>query len=122
MTVKISVQGILTAKVFLDRKEKSIQLQTTAGLNKAALHLQNEVKSSIAGQRTEPTSVDTGRFLNSVDIQVGKNDAKIFSAIPYSKYLEYGTSRIGARKHFRNSKDREKGKVKRILQGKISKI
>jgi len=94
-------------------------MQIQKGLKNAALHLQNEVKQSIAGRKSEPTSVDTGRFLNSIDISVGKNDAVIFTNVHYAKYLEYGTSRIKARRHFNNSKDRNKDKIKNIMKNSI---
>ena len=119
MVVNMTVKGIKKTQVYLNSKKNKINFDTTVGLRKAALFMQGEVKLSIAGHKAEPTSVDTGRFLSSVNVQVGKKDAKIFSKIPYSKYLEFGTSRIRARRHFQNSKDRNKGKVKEILQNSI---
>jgi len=96
-----------------------VKRTSETGLKKAGMHLQNEVKSSIAGRRAEPTSVDTGRFLNSVDMISSKTTATVYSPLEYSKYLEFGTSRITARKHFNNSKDRNKAKIISIIKDNI---
>ena len=79
-----------------------------------------EVKSSIAGQRAEPRSVDTGHFLNSVGL-VDKNklQVSVTSDAEYSKYLEYGTSYIQARRHFGNSLDRNRNAILNIFSSKI---
>ncbi|GAG04133.1 unnamed protein product, partial [marine sediment metagenome] len=79
--------------------------------------------SSIAGQRAEHISVDTGRFLNSVGFQVKKLTGQVFSNLPYAGYLEYGTNfKNSPRKHFRNSASRSKGKIKDIIQKEIKYI
>lgn len=89
-------------------------------MNNAALFMEGEVKSSIAGQRNEPASVDTGRFLNSVsstiEINSGQVQAVVFTMIDYAKYLEYGTSRIPSRRHFGNSLDRNRSKLSTMFQ------
>jgi len=115
MTIKMSVFGVKEARSFLKSKNIQTSKNIAIGINKAAFFLQGEVKSSIAGHRNEPTSVDTGRFLNSVDVSTSKDNASVFTKVPYAKHLEFGTSRIGARKHFANSKDRNKQKVKNII-------
>ena len=83
------------------------------------MFIQGEVKSSIAGQRAEPTSVDTGRFLNSVDVILGKDIGIVFTDVEYAKHLEYGTSKFHARSHFRNTKFRNQDKVKEIIKEEI---
>ena len=120
MSVSIEVSGIPEALKFLNTKEKDIDKGITAGLSKAAVFIQGEVKSSIAGQRAEPTSVDTGRFLNSVDFMVGNDEAVVFTDIDYAKFLEYGTSKFTARPHFRNTKSRNQDKVKDIIKEEIN--
>ena len=109
--------GVSTAINFLNRKRSRLNNDLIpGGLKKASLFLQGEVKESIAARKAEPTSVDTGRFLNSVDFNVGKKNAKVFTLLKYAKFLEFGTSSIRARKHFRNSKDRNKGKIANIIR------
>ena len=122
MSVKIIIIGADEANKMLKDKENKINNEASQALKKATFFMQGEVKSSIAGQRAEPTSVDTGRSLNSVDINVGNKDAIVFSDVEYAKYLEYGTSRIKPRSHFRNSVARNKEKVREILVEDIKKI
>lgn len=120
MAVKVDIQGIEEAARFLKLKKAAVKgLGLPLGLNNAALLLQGEVKESIAGRKAEPASVDTGRLLNSVDFRVGKEDATVFSDVGYSKFIEFGTSRFNARKHFRNSKERNKQKLAEVIDKAI---
>lgn len=119
---KIKIFGIGATQAFLTGKAKEADKLVNTGLNNAALHIQNEVKESIAGRKSEPTSVDTGQFMRTVDFNVGKASAVIFSPMEYAKYLEYGTRRISPRSHFRNTKAREKNKVVQIMRKEIKKI
>ena len=121
MSFKVHISGIPQTKTFFNLKSKSIQAQIQKGLTNAAIFLQGEVKSSIAGKRSEHMSVDTGRFLNSVGINVGKVDAVIYSGLPYADFLEFGTSTFSGRRHFTNSKARNKGKIIQILQSSVNK-
>jgi len=115
----VKIFGIKATQARLLASSIMVKKTSEIGLKKAGMHLQNEVKSSIAGRRPEPTSVDTGRFLNSVDMISTKDSAIVFSDLEYSKYLEYGTSRITARKHFNNSKDRNKTQIISIIKDNI---
>ena len=106
----------------LKRKNKEIEQEVNKSLQKSAFLMQNEVKLSIAGEKAEPTSVDTGRFLNSVDISLSKDQAIVFSDVEYAKHLEYGTSRIRPRKHFRNSLARNKAQIIELMKNDIKNI
>ena len=88
-------------------------------MSKVALYMEAQVKSSIAGHEAETTSVDTGRFLNSVKGTNDETSAVIGTNVEYAEYLEYGTSKITARRHFNNSLDRNKEKIKGFLQREI---
>jgi len=114
--------GVVTAVNVLNSKVSKTFSNISQGLKNAALFMQGEVKSSIAGRRNEPTSVDTGRLLNSVDVNIGKDDAAIFTNLDYGPYIEYGTSRFKARRHFNNSKDRNKTQIKNIINKEIKNI
>lgn len=117
MTLGISIQGIPEAISFLAKKGKQISDGMAKGVTEASKHTLSEVKESIAGRRNEPTSVDTGRFLNSVSInQKGKAEAEVYTPIAYAPYLEWGTSRITARGHFTNTLAREKPKIREIIR------
>ena len=91
------------------------------GLGRAAIFVQGEVKQSIAGNRPEKQSVDTGRFLNSIGVSKTKNDAVVSSELSYARKLEDGFSNFKGRNHFKNTKARTKHKVKEILQKEINK-
>ena len=68
-------------------------------------------------------SVDTGRFLNSVDIKVSNTEGKVFSNLPYAQKLEFGTNfKNSPRKHFRNSASRSHSKIRSIIQKSVNKI
>lgn len=80
------------------------------------------MKQSIAGNRPEKKSVDTGRFLNSVDVNIKQDSAEIFSGIPYARKLEDGTSKFAARNHFKNSAARNKKKVAEVIEKELKNI
>jgi len=119
LTVKITVIGQEEAVKILNKSNKKIMSDVSEGLKKAGFFVQGEVKLSIAGQRAELTSVDTGRFLNSVDVAATKDDAVVYTEIEYAKFLEYGTSKFRPRAHFRNSASRSKEKVKELIKEEI---
>lgn len=107
----------------LNHKNKRLMnLLVPLGLKNAAFHVHGEVKESIAGRRAEPTSVDTGRFLNSVDIKPLKDGAMIFSPLSYAKFLEFGTSRFSARHHFGNTEKRTRQKVRSLINNEVKKL
>ena len=122
MSVGVNVVGLTAANAYLKKKKLQVSAQEKLGIRQAAIHVQGEVKMSIAGQRSETKSVDTGRFLNSVDIVSGDEDAIIFSDLSYSKGLEFGYGSLKPRLHFNNTKSRTKQKVVEIIQNNINKI
>jgi len=122
MSVKITIEGVQKAKTFLNLKNVKTHLMINKAMVKAGTHMDKEVKSSIAGQRAEPTSVDTGNFLRSVTFKSFSDSAVIYSDVSYAEFLEYGTSRINARRHFNNSKNRNKQKIAKIIHDEVKKI
>lgn len=121
MTVRINIVGIDRTNRFLKNRNKDVSNGMQRGIKKAIFHVQNEVKLSIAGRKSEPRSVDTGKFLSSVEAQAKENEGSVFSDLEYAKYLEHGTSGRVARKHFGNTAAREKDKVKQIIKTEIKK-
>lgn len=114
--MKITVVNKAEVLAFLENLKKAKLTGAQNALFKAGTFVQGEVKSSIAGQRGELTSVDTGRFLNSVDVQTkDKETISVYSDIAYAKFLEYGTSKLEARNHFRNTAKRIKIEIKKII-------
>src|SRR3990167_4027620 len=108
MTVTVNIKGVKEVQQMLERKRRQIDQNADVGINKATFFIQGEVKSSIAGQRAEPTSVDTGRFLNSIDVETRGNTGRVFTDVEYSKILEFGGTNRKPRKHFTNTVFRNK--------------
>ena len=118
--MSIEVLGIPELKKFMNQKSKEATIGMTKGVAKASIYVQGEVKLSIAGKKAETQSVDTGRFLNSVGIRFKDKSATVYSDLSYARKLEYGTNfKNSPRKHFRNSADRSKDKVRSILNKEI---
>jgi len=121
--ISIDIKGLVSTSAYLNKKKIGVGQKLKKGLFNSAVFLQGEVKLSIAGKKAEYQSVDTGRFLNSVDFKSSKEDASVFSNLPYAQKLEYGTNfKNSPRKHFRNSAARSKPKIKDILQKEINLI
>jgi len=121
--ISIDIKGLVGASNYLKGKKVGVGQKVKKGLLKSAIFLQGEVKLSIAGKKAEYQSVDTGRFLNSVDFKSSNDKASVFSGLPYAQKLEYGTNfKNSPRKHFRNSADRSKPRIKAILQKEINSI
>lgn len=123
MAVQVKIIGLQKVNKKLNQTIKTIQNKTDSAMNKAGFYMVGEVKQSIAGNRAEPQSVDTGRFLNSVSLKrPNRLTAVIESNVKYAKYLEFGTSRIKARKHFNNSLNNNRKKIKDFLQKALPRI
>ena len=90
-----------------DQKER-----INKAIHNAGFMVEGEVKMSIAGQLSEPRSVDTGHFMGTVGTDtIQEYVAFVYSPVDYSKYLEYGTSRFEGRHHFRNSFQRKRSEI-----------
>jgi|TARA_Y100000310_G_C20689869_1_gene821526 HK97 gp10 family phage protein len=113
--IKVEVLGISKALLMIKAEQLLINAATEIGIAKGINHVKEEVEASIEGKRAEPRSVDTGKFLSSVDINIKGFKADVTSNVPYAKYLEFGTSRRAPRRHFGNTIKREEKKVNRIL-------
>ena len=110
--------------------EKSVESSADLGVINAGAFIEDEVKESIAGNRAEPQSVDTGLLLNSIEfVKTGNAEGKVEpKSKTYSEggntqevatHLEYGTSKITARRHFRNTEARNANKVRDIIDKAI---
>ena len=112
----IKVMGINNVMNYLSNIKENINSQVKENLVKVGLHMQAEVVDSIAGKKAEPQSVDTGTFMRSVSSKVEGSSAIVFSNVEYAKYLEYGTSKMAPRSHFRNSLARNRNKILNIFK------
>lgn len=119
---KIEISGKDDALKYLSSKKRKIDENADAGVNKATIYLQGKIKESIARGVNAPVTVDTGRFLNSIDIASKKSEGYVFTDVPYAPFLEYGTSKIAPRPHFRNTQAKENNKVQKIIQEEVNNI
>lgn len=126
MTVKVEVKGVPEVMKRLNRISDATRKEVLAGIDYAGQIGRNEVMDSIAGRGNELRSVDTGRFLNSVETHsfIEGNDAgvEIFSKVEYAEHLEYGTTTMKPRRHFRNSRDRIAPKIREKILERIQKV
>lgn len=105
----IKVKGIKQLLRNIEVKRGEIERRARESLLKAGFFLEGEIKQSIAGRRAEPESVDTGRFMGSVHTtRTGPYVVLVSSEVFYGPFLEYGTVKMTARGHFRNSAARNR--------------
>jgi len=129
--VDIHMTGMSMVMHRLRSAQKEVESSADLGVIKAGGHVQEEVKESIAGRRAEPKSVDTGLLGNSIVVnKIKKAEVKVeprgdtypgtsTTTKEVATHLEYGTSKINPRRHFRNTEARTKGEVKGIIQKEI---
>ena len=91
--INIKVEGLDEIKKSMSKNKKELLIKADKGITRASLLLLRDIKESIAGRKSEPKSVDTGRFLNSITFRkLAPLQAKVFSNAEYASILEYGTS------------------------------
>jgi len=123
MKVNINVIGVPELIKSMQEKQDKIKAILPESVRDATLFMHGKVKESIAHGTNAPVTVDTGRFLNSIDFDTtGTNEAKVFTDLDYAKFLEYGTSKMEARPHFRNTTFVNQNKVKEDFNAKIKQI
>ena len=117
---QFSIEVLGVAETFRMLKQKGFDITKGANIGciQAGALLEEEIKESIAGHRTEPRSVDTGEFINSVSVKPIKDgQVAVYSDVIQAIFMEYGTSKgIEPRMHFRNSLARNKDNIIDILR------
>ena len=104
MNKKMSMNMTFHVKVpKLNNLSSNVRNRLQEELRSSAILLTNEVKESINGARAEPRSFKTGNFLNSVAFIEAPLMFTVYSDVEYAGFLEYGTTSMEAREHFRNS-------------------
>ena len=122
-TVSVEIKGVSETIANIIKLGQNVNQGADVGTFLAANYLQNEVQESIIGNRAEPRSVKTGNFANSINLTKLKDkEFQVSTDVEYSKHLEYGTSKMAPRSHFRNSLARSKQKMKEIVQSEISRV
>ena len=121
MAVSITVTGVDDVKKYLKDKRFTVNNVISKSMQEIDALMINEIQNSIQGNKSEPKSVDTGAFLNSIFGEATSTSASVNSSVEYAKYLEFGTSKIEARSHFRNSFNRRLKDCQNILDNAIKK-
>lgn len=116
--------GVPNAIAFITKKRLLVKnVGIPVGLLRGANELKEEVEASIRGQRAELRSVDTGAFVGQIEIATSStNTVSVLSPLTYPKYLEFGTSRIPARRHFRNSLARKRNQIVDDVRKSVRKV
>ncbi len=122
MVLKIDIKGVSEVKAFLKKKDRNTNNQIMKALVDSKNLMIAEVSDSIAGRKQESASVDTGRFLGSIEGRTSGFTATIISNVEYAKFLEFGTSKISPRRHFRNSLSRNRNNIIKIFSSRIKRI
>jgi len=110
-TIKFEVLGVKNVIDKLNNSKKIYEEDLEKAMQQIALFETKNVKQSIAGQKEEDPSVDTGKFLNSVGYEYNETGARVYSNVEYAKFLEYGTTKFKERRHFRNTLARDRPKI-----------
>lgn len=119
--MSFKIFGLQKANLYLKNSKAGVKRGTSKAMNTISLFMEDEVRQSITGHRAEIKSVDTGNFSARLFSRSNSDSAMIKDGTSYGKYLEYGTSRLGERRHFRNSLARNKNKIKDYLNSQIKK-
>lgn len=103
----IQVQNDHTAEVLAKLK---------AGIRQALEESGNIIENAAADR----APVDTGRLKNSITHQVtGDTEVQIGSAVEYAKYVECGTSRMGAKPYLKPAATESVGKVEQAFKNAL---
>ena len=113
--VQFDIKGISSVVKQLNAANHKIEFGADFGVVRAATFITEEVQESIAGNRVETKSVDTGALVKSIDVaKLGKAKAKVYPKKDVYKnsntntqmvafILEHGSSKILPRRHFKNT-------------------
>jgi len=117
--VNVEIKGVAEAVKLIRDKGKDIVDGKDAKTLQATNFLQQEIQESITGNRVEIKRVDTGNYANSITIDKIKNlNYIIYTDVDYAKAVEYGTFKMDAGYHWRNTLARNKEKVIQIIKSK----
>jgi len=75
----------------------------------------NTYKHIAAGPGEAPNT-DTGRLVNSIQVEVKQNDVYVGSSLGYAPDLEFGTSKMAARPWLNPALESNKDKIKKLMK------
>lgn len=119
----IAVTGVKQVAKIIENKKKKAIVNSDNALNKFSQILAGKVTESIFRGTNAPKAIDTGAYGRSINAKkVNVAEYKISDGVQYGKYVEYGTSRMPARPHFRNTLKKEKRNITQAIQTAIRKL
>ena len=114
--------GVKTAMISIKKSVKMAVNASEDGVKEATLYAEGQIKESIAHGKNAAKAVDTGRFLNSVTGTSKGKVGAVTSNVKYAPDLEFGTSKMSARPHFRNTMKKEQTKIQDFIKSKVSEV
>lgn len=120
MSVKIEIDGIDEVIESLTATKRNLREGVKEALAESGIILKEEVQESIRGNRSEPQSIDTGEFLSSIEHTTSDDSVEVFSDVEQAVFMEFGTSKIQERRHFRNTLDRVKPAIEDKIQEQVT--
>lgn len=122
--VQVQIIGVSDAINNIRKLGQEIKTKVEVEMVRNAAWIAEEVQQSIMGNRAEIKSVLTGAFANSIVVdKKGDNEFEVHANnIPYDIFLEYGTSKMQARNHFRNTQARVMSIVQENIQKAVNEV
>lgn len=120
--LKIEIKNAEEVKKFLRDKNKEAIQKVSQAVDQSTLFLESQIKQSISQGANAPRAFKTGNFMRNTTSQSAGLIGKVINRTEYGPEIEYGTSKMEARPHFRNTTFVESDKIKRFIQTKIKEI
>lgn len=121
--VSVTIIGIPAVAAMLKKADAATKVKIIAAIREVGGYMMGQVSDSIFRGVNAPIAVDTGFFGRSIldvypspfVVNVGTNKYPV----KYAEAIEYGTSRMPARPHLRNTAKKEERKVKEYFEKKL---
>ena len=120
--MSIQILGVDTTAQFLRKKSAEVIAKAQFGIKESTFELEKQIKKSIAQGINASKAFDTGLLAKSPTAKIGILKGTVSSILNYAGHVEYGTSRMQARPHFRNTLSKNKLKIIAYVQSKIANI
>jgi len=131
--VSVEITGIGEVIRRLRATGKDIENGVDLEVVKAGAFAEDEVKESVIGRRSEPKSVDSGLFGNSIEAnkkgtaymvvepKSRKYPGGKVTTVDVAKFMEFGTTKISPRRHFQNTEKRIRPKIRENIMKAVKK-
>jgi len=107
----------VTIKSYRKEREKEILDGLQKGLEKVGLIVERQAKINVSQSGSKHPQVVTGRLRASITHNVSPGEVEIGSNVVYSKYLEFGTSKMPPYPWLFPAVESEKPKIIAALKG-----